>query len=117
MIKYFSTFANISNVMYNNIKDDLELFNELVDELLSDEINNPVSKVISPTELKSKLDLNLHEKAMIPGSFKAQLKKLILNTPKSSSKLFFNQLFGGRHSKAVLGDLLAVFLNNSMATI
>ena len=30
--------------------------------------------------------------------------------------MFFNQLFGGRHSKAVLGDLLAVMLNNSMAT-
>jgi sulfinoalanine decarboxylase/sulfinoalanine decarboxylase/aspartate 1-decarboxylase len=30
--------------------------------------------------------------------------------------LFFNQLFGGRQSKAVLGDLLAVMLNNSMYT-
>ena len=25
-------------------------------------------------------------------------------------------MFGGRHSKAILGDLLAVMLNNSMAT-
>jgi sulfinoalanine decarboxylase/sulfinoalanine decarboxylase/aspartate 1-decarboxylase len=40
----------------------------------------------------------------------------LLKSTKSSSKLFFNQLFGGRHSKAVLGDLLAVILNNSMAT-
>ena len=30
--------------------------------------------------------------------------------------MFFNQLFGGRKSKAVLGDLLAVLLNNSMYT-
>ncbi|MEC8831771.1 MAG: aminotransferase class V-fold PLP-dependent enzyme, partial [Bacteroidota bacterium] len=29
---------------------------------------------------------------------------------------FFNQLFGGRNGKAVLGDLLAVVLNNSMYT-
>ncbi len=30
--------------------------------------------------------------------------------------LFFNQLFGGRNDKAILGDLLAVILNNSMYT-
>lgn len=35
---------------------------------------------------------------------------------KNSNKFIFNQLFGGRQSKAVLGDLLAVLLNNSMYT-
>ena len=44
------------------------------------------------------------------------LKEVIKETPKTSSKRFFNQLFGGRHSKSVIGDLLAVLLNNSMAT-
>ena len=32
------------------------------------------------------------------------------------TKLFFNQLFGGRNPYATLGDLLAVLLNNSMYT-
>ena len=41
---------------------------------------------------------------------------MILSTPKTSSKLFFNQLFGGRQPKAVLGELLSVILNNSMYT-
>ena len=40
----------------------------------------------------------------------------MLISPKSSSSLFFNQLYGGRHSKAVLGDLLSIIINNSMAT-
>ena len=83
---------------------------------MREEISNPISDAILTTDIKSKLDLNLSEKEMDASEFKLELKKLILSTPKSSSKLFFNQLFGGRHSKAVLGDLIAVFLNNSMAT-
>jgi sulfinoalanine decarboxylase/sulfinoalanine decarboxylase/aspartate 1-decarboxylase len=58
----------------------------------------------------------LQESAISKVEYKKILKKLLLKSTKSSSKLFFNQLFGGRHSKAVLGDLLAVILNNSMAT-
>lgn len=102
--------------MQNNIQEDLRIFNELIQEFLREEINNPISDVILTTDIKSKLDLNLSEKEMGVSEFKSELKKLILSTPKSSSKLFFNQLFGGRHSKAVLGDLIAVVLNNSMAT-
>jgi len=92
------------------------MFNELIEGFLKEEINNPISDVILTADIRSKLDLNLSEKGMITSEFKSELNKLILSTPKSSSKLFFNQLFGGRHSKAVLGDLIAVFLNNSMAT-
>ena len=102
--------------MQNNIQEDLKIFNSLIEEFLKDEINNPISDVILTADIGSKLDLNLSEKGMITSEFKSELNKLILSTPKSSSKLFFNQLFGGRHSKAVLGDLIAVFLNNSMAT-
>ena len=102
--------------MQNNIQEDLKMFNELIEGFLKEEINNPISDVILTTDIRSKLDLNLSEKGMITSEFKSELNKLILSTPKSSSKLFFNQLFGGRHSKAVLGDLIAVFLNNSMAT-
>ena len=102
--------------MESNIKEDLILFNELIDVFLKDEQKNPVSNIVSTTELYEKLDFSLQEEPMILPDYKNHLKNLILNTPKSSSKLFFNQLFGGRQSKAVLGDLLAVFLNNSMAT-
>ena len=102
--------------MQNNIKEDLQLFNELVNDLINDELENPIAKATPTSELTLEFDLELKSKPAIPGDFKNELKKLVLNTPKSSSKLFFNQLFGGRHSKAILGDLLAVMLNNSMAT-
>jgi sulfinoalanine decarboxylase len=102
--------------MQNNIKDDLLFFNELINDLINDELENPIAKATPTSELTSEFDLELKSSPAIPENFKKELKKLVLNTPKSSSKLFFNQLFGGRHSKAILGDLLAVMLNNSMAT-
>ena len=102
--------------MQNNIKEDLQFFNELISDLISDELANPIAKATPTSELNSKFDLELKSSPAIAEDFKKELKKLVLNTPKSSSKLFFNQLFGGRHSKAILGDLLAVMLNNSMAT-
>ena len=102
--------------MANNINQDLELFNELVAVFLEDEIQNPVTKQITPHEVKNLLDIKLEKEGTAGDEFKKTLKEIVLNSPKSASKLFFNQLFGGRHSKAVLGDLLAVLLNNSMAT-
>ena len=40
----------------------------------------------------------------------------MIKTPKTATNRFFNQLWGGRNSKAILGDLLAVMLNTSMYT-
>ena len=102
--------------MPNNIREDLKLFNEIVNVFLEDEKQNPISKSIRVNDLYNQIDLSLSDEPALPKEFKENLKKLILSTPKSSSRMFFNQLFGGRHSKAVLGDLLAVILNNSMAT-
>ncbi|MFT5777313.1 MAG: sulfinoalanine decarboxylase [Crocinitomicaceae bacterium] len=100
----------------SELHKDLTLFNELVEVLLQDEKAHPVATRIAADELYSALDLSLTEKAMVDDDFKNVLKEVILSTPKTASNLFFNQLFGGRQSKAVLGDLLAVMLNNSMYT-
>tara|TARA_B110000467_G_scaffold163874_1_gene191081 strand:+ start:1748 stop:3142 length:1395 start_codon:yes stop_codon:yes gene_type:complete len=102
--------------MQDSIKDDLILFNQIVNEFLDDEKLNPISKKINIEDLSKKIDLSLGDSPTIKKEFADTLRKLILATPKSSSALFFNQLFGGRNSKAVIGDLLAVLLNNSMAT-
>ena len=102
--------------MKNNIHKDLKLFNDLVAFFLEEEIKNPVAKYIAPTDVEKEFELKLGEEGIDAKDLRSSLKKLLLQSPKSSSKLFFNQLFGGRHSKAVLGDLLAVMLNNSMAT-
>jgi sulfinoalanine decarboxylase len=100
----------------SNINNDLALFNELVEVLISEEDKNPVAERIDSTKLYDSIDLSLNEGAMIDEDFKVLLQEVLVSTPKTATNLFFNQLFGGRQSKAVLGDLLAVMLNNSMYT-
>jgi len=100
----------------SDINSDLGLFNELVEVLLNEEKKHPVADRIEANALYDSIDLSLNESAMVDQEFKQVLKDVLISTPKTATKLFFNQLFGGRQSKAVLGDLLAVMLNNSMYT-
>ena len=100
----------------SELSNDLMLFNELVTVLLNEEENHPVAKRIEANVLYDTIDLSLNKSAMADNSFKEVLKDILVATPKTATNLFFNQLFGGRQSKAILGDLLAVLLNNSMYT-
>lgn len=95
---------------------DIAVFNELVTKLLEDEKNNPVAKHIPSSDLFQELDLSVSENPINETQFNQILEDLVLATPRTATTAFFNQLFGGRNSKAVLGDLLAVMLNNSMYT-
>jgi len=100
----------------SNINKDLTLFNELVEILINEEEKKPVAERIEANKLYDSIDLSLSQSAIIDDEFKSLLSKILVSTPKTATNLFFNQLFGGRQSKAVLGDLLAVLLNNSMYT-
>jgi sulfinoalanine decarboxylase/sulfinoalanine decarboxylase/aspartate 1-decarboxylase len=100
----------------SDISSDLALFNELVEILISEENKNPVADRIDSNQLYDSIDLSLDDSAMVDDEFKSVLRDVLISTPKTATNLFFNQLFGGRQSKAVLGDLLAVMLNNSMYT-
>lgn len=96
--------------------NDLNLFIELAEFLIAEEKQHPVAHPIDTTQLYESLDLELNDKPAIDDDFKEILKDIIKSTPKTASTSFFNQLFGGRIGKAMLGDLLAVMLNNSMYT-
>ena len=100
----------------SDIISDLGLFNELVEVLINEEKQHPVANRIEANALYDSLDLSLNVNAMVDEEFKDVLKDVLISTPKTATNLFFNQLFGGRQGKAVLGDLLAVMLNNSMYT-
>src|SRR5690554_2196784 len=97
-------------------KNDLSQFQEIVKQLLLAEEKEPVVTPIKAEELFDVLDLKLDAKGISDTQLYNSLSKLVLSTPRTASRQFFNQLFGGRKSKAVLGDLLAVMLNNSMYT-
>lgn len=98
------------------IHNDLKLFSEIVHNLTTAENEEPVVKPILAENLHDSLDLALNEHGSPEGEFQEALEQLVLHTPRTATTKFFNQLFGGRNSKAVLGDLLAVMLNNSMYT-
>ena len=98
------------------MQNDLQLFNDLVEFLLAEEKNQPVAHPIPPKSLNGTVDISLGNEAVIDSEFISILKDIIKSTPKTASKAFFNQLFGGRIPRATLGDLLAVMLNNSMYT-
>lgn len=95
---------------------DLLLFNEIVHTLLKEEKESPVSPYLEVDQVSTAVDVNLTENPLEDNEVQEIIKKVVLKTPRTASKAFFNQLFGGRNSRAVLGDLLAVVLNNSMYT-
>lgn len=96
--------------------NDLKLFTELVEFLISEEKENPVATPIDTQRLYQTLNLELIDEPAVDSDFVNVLKSIIKSTPKTASTSFFNQLFGGRIDRATLGDLLAVMLNNSMYT-
>ena len=98
------------------IQDDLKLFSEIAHDLIEAEKEEPVVKPILAENLYNHLDLELGDYGSPQDEFQESLKQLVLHTPRTTTNKFFNQLFGGRNGKAVLGDLLAVMLNNSMYT-
>ncbi len=98
------------------MKNELELFTKLATYLLEEESRFPVVKPLLPESLFDSLDVSLSEEKISDYQLESSLKKILSATPKTATPLFFNQLFGGRNTKATLGDLLAVLLNNSMYT-
>lgn len=98
------------------MKKDLHLFLKLAEELINEEKEQPIATPIPVSQLHDTVDLQLQDEPQIDEDLENTLRDLILSTPRTATRLFFNQLFGGRQSKAVLGDLLTVMLNNSMYT-
>ncbi len=98
------------------LERSLEVFNRIIKDLLADEELKPVAEHIPSARLYNRLDLKLRKEGISSAELEKSLKDLVFTTPRTATNAFFNQLFGGRQDKAILGDLLAVMLNNSMYT-
>jgi len=98
------------------MKESLKIFNAITEALLADESQKAVADFVPADALFEELDLDLQEEPISETELTVALKDLVFKTPRTATNAFFNQLFGGRNDKAVLGDLLAVMLNNSMYT-
>ena len=89
------------------MQEDLKLFQKISEKLLNSEQNKGVVEPISPQKLFNTFNLDLDDEALPESEFEQLLTDVVLNTPRTSTKLFFNQLFGGRNPKGTLGELLA----------
>ena len=98
------------------MEQSLEIFNRLVTDLLADEEKNPVVDYVPASELYDRFDVKLQENGISAKELEKSLKDLVFATPRTATKSFFNQLFGGRQERAILGDLLSIILNTSMYT-
>jgi len=97
-------------------KQDLDQFRQIVEQLLQKEKTEPIVAPIPANELWDRLDISLQERPLADEQFYDTLAQLVYKTPRTASNKFFNQLFAGRKSRSVLGDLLSIILNNSMYT-
>ena len=66
------------------MKDDLKLFNELVDLLLEEEQKHPVATPIATNKLYQTLDLSLNDHPILDEDFKKILFEVVKSTPKTT---------------------------------
>lgn len=98
------------------MRNDLDLFRSIAEDLFKAEEKEAVLRPEAPEKLFARLNIKLQDEGIDDADFEPILRDLVLHTPRTATRKFFNQLFGGRNAKASLGDLLAVLLNNSMYT-
>ena len=76
----------------------------------------PVLKYKSPATLKKEINLTISKKWTQADSLFNEMEKIVLNSPKTNSKGFFNLLVGGEILPAVMAEMLTAVLNNTMHT-
>jgi sulfinoalanine decarboxylase/sulfinoalanine decarboxylase/aspartate 1-decarboxylase len=70
----------------------------------------------SPSELRRQLGIGLAEQGLGLAELVGKLERILAATPSSSSRRFFNQLFGGRDPAGLLAEMLTPLTNSSMYT-
>jgi len=94
----------------------LESVQRLLREALSEESARPVLPSLPHSTVRDQLDLTLTPEGKSLDQVIDELITLAAGTPRTNSRHFFNQLFGGRENAAVAGEVLSAILNNSMYT-
>ncbi|RNC82085.1 MAG: aminotransferase class V-fold PLP-dependent enzyme [Phycisphaera sp.] len=94
----------------------LHQVHELAEILLDSESEQPVRPMLDPKAARRDLELDLPESGLPLERAIDKLRSVVLATPVTTGTGFYNQLFGGRESIAVLADMLAAICNTSMYT-
>lgn len=95
---------------------ELESLIEIINRLLEEEAAHPAFKAMPPDKVREGIDLRIPEHGKGIEEVFRLAEEVVLRTPRTGSRRFFNQLFGGRYMPAVAGEMLAAVLNSSMYT-
>lgn len=96
--------------------DELEKILELAVKLFEDEELNPALLPKDPQEVLESLELSIPDEGRTPGELYSLVETAVMMTPRTCTRKFFNQLFGGRLFPAVAAEMIVSTLNNSMYT-
>jgi glutamate/tyrosine decarboxylase-like PLP-dependent enzyme len=100
-------------------------FQSLVDYVISkvyerlqpvSEQNIQLRKALPPKELRSKLDLQIEQKAISPDQLLAIVQEVVAYSVNTNHPYFMNQMFGKMQPISLLADVLISVLNTSMYT-
>ncbi len=100
----------------NSQSSIIECVSKIAQRYADGDATCPVNPFRTPSELKSQLDLAINETGSSTEHVMEVLEQLVLATPRSTSKRFYNQLFGGRDPVATAADMLAPVVNTSLYT-
>ncbi len=94
----------------------VERARQILIEFFEEERREPCLPRRSPEELVAAIDLLIPDRGKTDEELFALARQVVLNSPRTASRAFFNLLFSGRVAAALAGDILAAALNNTIHT-
>jgi glutamate/tyrosine decarboxylase-like PLP-dependent enzyme len=95
---------------------DIEAAVELIQDFLETEQRDPVAPALTPDDVAAQINLSIPEQGRPLSQLRVLLEKVVMISPRTGGRQFFDLLFGGRLAPAMAGDMIAAALNNTMHT-
>lgn len=89
---------------------------QIAEKYIDSDVTHPVIKPLPPESNRDHFSLHIDNEGVTDEEFSEILERVVMSTPKTASKKFFNQLFGGRNAPALAAEILTTVTNNSMYT-
>ena len=97
-------------------KEPIDFVRDIVLRAIEEEKRRPVAPYRDAEQLQRELDIRIPTRGKGLRQVLEMIEQVVRATPRTATRGFFNQLFGGRLWAATAADMLAAFLNNSMHT-
>ena len=88
----------------------------IAQRLFEAERDRPVAPSRTPAEMEERIDFSIGKQGLPLEEVLSLVERIVLETPRTGSRRFFNQLFAGRDEVAAAAEMLTALLNSSMYT-